>query len=82
MADTLANDIFICNFGNENVLISIKKLLNFVPEGPINNEPSLIQVMAWHRKGDKQTPESMMPQFDDALPGLNELNICVYPTLA
>ena len=25
----------------------------FVPYGPINNIPALIQIMAWHRQGDK-----------------------------
>ena len=37
MAATLADDIFKCNFVKENALISISILLNFVPEGPIDN---------------------------------------------
>ena len=34
--------------------------LNFtevLPEGPIDNKPALVQVMAWHRTGSKPSPE-------------------------
>ena len=34
---------FKCIFLNENVLISIKVSLKFIPKGPINNNPELIQ---------------------------------------
>ena len=37
MAATLADDTFKCKFFNENILISIKISLKFVPKGPINN---------------------------------------------
>ena len=37
MAAALADDNFKCNFVNENVLISIKISLNFVPKSPIDN---------------------------------------------
>ena len=53
-------DIFKCIFLNENVKISIKISLKFVPKGPINNIPALVQIMAWRRPGDKPLPESMM----------------------
>ena len=43
MAATLADDIFKCNFINENVLISIKISLNFDHKGPIDNKSSLVQ---------------------------------------
>ena len=66
MATTLADNIFICNFVNENDKISIKIFLNFVPEGPIDNKSSLIQVMAWCWTADKPLPELMMTQFDAA----------------
>ena len=36
-------------FLNENVRISIKISLKFVPKGPINNNPALVQIMAWRR---------------------------------
>ena len=42
-----ADDIFKCIFVNENVWISIKISLKFVPKGPINNIPASVQIMAW-----------------------------------
>ena len=47
-----ADDIFKRIFLNENVEISIKISLKFVPKGRINNIPALVQVMAWRRPGD------------------------------
>ena len=38
----LPDDIFKCIFLNENVLITIKISLKFVPKGPINNIPALV----------------------------------------
>ena len=55
-----ADDTFKRIFVNENVRISIKISLNFVPKGPINNIPALVQIMAWRRSGDKPLSESMM----------------------
>ena len=52
MAATLADNIFKCNFVNENVLIPIKISLQFISKGLINNIPSLVQIMAWCRPGD------------------------------
>ena len=55
------DDIFKCIFLNENVWILIKISLKFVPKGPINNNiPTLVQIMAWHRPGDKPLSEPMM----------------------
>ena len=34
--------------------------LKFVPKGPINNIPALVQIMAWRRPGDKPLSEPMM----------------------
>ena len=42
-----------CIFMNEIVWIPIKISLKFVPKGPINNIPALVQIMAWRRPGDK-----------------------------
>ena len=53
-------DIFKCIFLKENIWITIKISLKFVPMGPINNIPALVQIMAWHRPGDKPLSESMM----------------------
>ena len=55
-----ADDIFNRIFVNENVRISIEFSLKFVPKGPINNIPALIQIMAWRRPGDKPLSEPMM----------------------
>ena len=54
------DDIFKCIFLNENVWISIKISLNFVPRGPINNIPASVQIMAWRWPGDKPLSEPMM----------------------
>ena len=53
-------DIFKCIFLNENVWILIKISLKFVPQGPINNIPALVQIMAWCRPGDKPLSEPML----------------------
>ena len=63
------DDIFKGIFSNENVWILIKISLKFVPKGPINNIPALVQKMAWRRPGDKPLSEAMMV---NSL-GLNEL---------
>ena len=55
-----ADDIFKCIFINENISISIKLSLKFVPKGPINTIPSLVQIMAWRRPGDKPLSEPRM----------------------
>ena len=55
-----ADDIFKCIFVNENLWIPIKISLKFVPKGPINNIPALVQIMAWRRPGDKPLSEPMM----------------------
>ena len=54
------DDIFKCIFLIENVWISIKISLKFVPMGPINNNPVLVPIMAWRRLGDKPLSEPMM----------------------
>ena len=54
------DDIFKCIFLNENVWISIKISLKFVPKVPINNIPALVQIMAWRQSGDKPLYEPMM----------------------
>ena len=54
------DDIFKRTFFNENVWNSINNSLKFVPKGPINNIPALVQRMAWRRPGDKPLSEPMM----------------------
>ena len=59
------DDIFKSIF-NESVWISIKISLKFIPKGPIDYKSALVQVVAWHRTGEKPLPESMLTQFTDA----------------
>ena len=54
------DDIFKCIFLNGNVRISIKISLKFVPNGPINKIPALVQVMAWRSSGDKPLSDPIM----------------------
>ena len=53
-------DIFKWIFVNKNVWISIRVSLKFVPKCQINNIPTLVQIMAWRRPGDKPLSEPMM----------------------
>ena len=55
-----ADAIFKCIFLNENISISMKISLKFVPKGPINNIPALVHIMAWRRPGDKPLSEPVM----------------------
>ena len=55
-----ADDTFKRIFLNENVRISIKISMKFVPKGPNNNIPALVQIMDWRRPGDKPLSEPMM----------------------
>ena len=54
------DDSFRCIFLNENVWIYSKFSLKFVPKGSFNNIPTLVQIMAWRRPGDKPLSESAM----------------------
>ena len=53
-------------FLNENVWISIRILLMFLPRVPIHNKPALVQIMAWHRSGEKSLSEPMLVYLTDA----------------
>ena len=57
-----ADDIFKCIFVNEKFCISIRISLKFVPKSAIDNKPALVQVMAWHRTGDRR----LLTQFPNA----------------
>ena len=61
----VTDDIFKSIF-NESVWIPITISLKFVPKGPIDYNSALVQVVAWHRTGEKPLPESMLTQFTDA----------------
>ena len=66
MAAIFADNIFKWIFLNENVSILNNISLKFVPKGPINNIPALVQIMAWRRPGDKPLSEPMMADFTEA----------------
>ena len=55
-----ADDIFKCIFLNENIWIVIKFSRKFIPKGPVNNIPALVQIMAWHHLGDQPLSEPMI----------------------
>ena len=55
-----ADDIFKSIFLNENIRISLKISLKFVPKVQNNNILALVQIMAWRRPGDKPSSEPMM----------------------
>ena len=55
-----ADDSFKHIFLNEDIGISIKISLKFVHKGPINNIPAMVQIMAWHQRGDKPLSEPMV----------------------
>ena len=53
-------DVFKSIFLNENVWILLNISLKFVPKVWINNIPAFVQIMAWHRSGDKPLSEPTM----------------------
>ena len=56
--------IFKGIFLNENISILIKnKSLKVVIKGPTDNIPTLVQIMAWRRPGDKPLSEQMVVIF-------------------
>ena len=64
------DDIFKCIFLNENVWISLTISLRCVRKVRINNIPSLVQIMAWRRPGDKPLSEPIN------LESLTNVGIC------
>ena len=66
MTAILADGIFKYIFLYENDIIPILVSLKLVPRSPTDNKPSLVEVMAWRRTGDKPLPEPMMTQLADA----------------
>ena len=63
ISQTILSDAF---FVNEKFYILIKIPLKFVPKCPIDNNPALVQIMAWCRKGDKPLSAPMLTTFADA----------------
>ena len=42
------------------VVSLIQNSLTFVPKGPLTNAPTLVQIMAWHRRDDEPLSKTMM----------------------
>ena len=61
-----ADDVFRCIFVNEKFYTLIKISLKFVLKGPIDNNPAFVQIMAWHRIGNKPLLEQMLTLVTDA----------------
>ena len=59
------DDIFSCIFLYENGRIPIQISMKYAPRGLVDNDPALVQVMAWRRTGDKPLPEPMITKFND-----------------
>ena len=72
-----ADDVFQRNFYNENVWILLMISLKFVPKGPINNIPSLVQIMACTAQATSHYLKQWWLEYWRiyALLGLNELTV-------
>ena len=57
---------FQMHFREWKFCILIKISLKFVPKGPIDNIPPLVQIMAWRQIGDKPLSEPILTQSTDA----------------
>ena len=55
-----ADNIFRCILKNEKFCIFDKISLKFVPEGPFDNNPALVQIMVRRRIDDKPLSEPML----------------------
>ena len=64
--------ISLTPFSWKKLCIFIPLSLSFVANAPIYNKSVLVQVMAWHRTGDKPLPEPMLAKFTDAVLGADE----------
>ena len=57
---------FQMQFRHRKCFNFIKNSLNVIPKGPMDNNSSFVQVMAWRRTGDKPLHKPMMAEFNDA----------------
>ena len=62
-----ADDIFRCVFVNVKFCVLIQISLKCILKGPIDNNPTLVWIMAWRRIGigDKPLSEPMLTRFID-----------------
>ena len=52
-------------FLHENQFILFQISVTFVANGPINDKPALVQIMAWCQTGDKPLSEPMIALLTD-----------------
>ena len=76
MAVSLADEIFNRIFLNENVWVANE--ISQFSKGPINNKPTLLQVLAWGGKRDKPLPEPKLTQFIDTIAALGGDELIVF----
>ena len=58
---TISQTMFSNAFSSMKMFKFLSKFsLKFIPKGPIDNKPALVQIMAWCRTGDKPLFEPMM----------------------
>ena len=50
----------------KSFLFWLKISLKFVPKGPIDSNPALVQIIAWHRIGDKPLSGPILTRFTNA----------------
>ena len=78
-----ADDFLKCIFLNENVWVSLKISLKFVPNVRIYNITALVQIMDWRRPGYKPLSEPIMVSLPThicvARPQWVNTSICDYP---
>ena len=55
----------------------------FVPTSLVDNNPALVQVMAWRQTGDKPLPEPMLTRFTHAyMQHMGEMSLYICQQLA
>ena len=71
MAVILTDDIFKCIFLKKKNTIPIQISLKFVSRSPIDNEPALLQVIAWiiNYYQSRITSITLFPSLEILLPG-------------
>ena len=70
-----ADDIYTSILVNETLCIWITISLKFVPKGQHDNNLALVQIMAWHRIGDKPLSEPMLTWFTDKYAALGGVEL-------
>ena len=73
------DDNFICIFLNGDIQSWIKLSLKFFPNGPINNSPWLVQLMAWQATSHYLNQWRLVDWRIYASLGLNELRFIIIP---